>query len=671
MFYITILYFLIVLSTIINGDTVDIKILMKKPDIVNEYNSENIISSIINEFLKVNKIDSIPNIDSNIIINYYQPDSEKKYDVYNEDNSGYGDYLYNVVTGLKNSTYDMVIVDDRFLFSDYSMVKTFSIEYRMDYGFGSLHQHYSDLSEYSNTDDLKHHNRKIMNDCYFNRVDEEYNKKLYAFPYEFDFDVFYYYNDQPSLENFFTKDFSWNDLKLQSLPFLSENSTLSSPISIGLKDSDELLNYFIEYIADNYGLPYESKEMNVKSKEQRHNEYYNKFYSDSSDRDIYIPFKEYTMQFLGSNLSENLKIGVEQAFNDFVLKKKIIFKGKASHYFMKPKTVSVVLPPNGYSVINEKFLVLNNKSRINQSILKAVALKLTSPDMQLYKATKLGSIPTFNFFDQDNLDSYALSYCQTNSVICNLMKKLKPIHIKEMFHKNRYSTSFLEIQLLLPTKIKNFLLDNGHNHHTGLQSFFSHIFEAKVIPFEDLDVYTFIIYGLLSITVFAALFIMYILYKKRNHPYLKMISPNLCNLVIIGMVMSNVYPITHAHYNNVAVCKFLYVYGIVARNLIFIPTLSMMFRIYYIYTNKSKINFGKKLSNKYIYSVIGIILSVEIAVGMFIINYKEFFVVTLSKFDEPRYLYCAHYGILFHLTVIVIYYFVVVSIKLLYNIYIY
>eukprot|EP00833_Pecoramyces_ruminatium_P005249 jgi/Orpsp1_1/1179281/evm.model.c7180000068727.1 len=280
--------------------------------------------------------------------------------------------------------------------------------------------------------------------------------------------------------------------------------------------------------------------------------------------------------------------------------------------------------------------------------------------MQLHKAKVLNTIPAFNIKkeyrnskDGDG-DAVILSYCQEHQVICDLMKTLNPIWMTEMFYKNKFSAPFWEARLLLPNEIRKFILGKR-----DLKPIFSHILDAKVINSESNDIYVNIICVILAIYMFSAMFIIYLVYKYRNHPYLKMFSPHLCNLVIVGMIMCNIYPITHAHYTNTFICKFIYLIGIISRNLIFLPMVSMVYRIYYIYTNTSEVNFGRRVANKRIYLFISSILLIELVMGSLVVIFKDFFIVSLNDFDQDRLIFCAHHGTTLHVGFIILYSFTV------------
>eukprot|EP00833_Pecoramyces_ruminatium_P018415 jgi/Orpsp1_1/1192447/evm.model.d7180000093317.1 len=460
-----------------------IRILMKKPDIVNLNTKEN-YSTLFNDFLN-NNYSKKNNYNVKIVVDYYTPNCNAHYDVYNVNNSGYGDFLYHVIKYLKENTYDMFIMDDEFLFSDVSLVKNYYISRYFDFEENYLYKYYLELSDFINEETLaKNYDRDMLEKGY---VLEDDNKILYGLPFELDFDVLYYYEKEIDLKKYYWENQpDWENIL---------TSEFSSSLELGLGDAESLMNYFIEYVANLYDTPngdlFKKKKTEYETIHPNNElNYFDIFYKTSSDDNLYLPFKNHTHHYLGNDAIQKMNTTLSKAFETFSKKEKFIFKGKASYYSFKPPDTSIISLPKNYTVFNEKFLVINKNSGVKKEILIDTALALTSGEMQLHKAKVLNTIPAFNIKkeyrnskDGDG-DAVILSYCQEHQVICDLMKTLNPIWMTEMFYKNKFSAPFWEARLLLPNEIRKFILGKR-----DLKPIFSHILDAKVINSESNDIY--------------------------------------------------------------------------------------------------------------------------------------------------------------------------------------
>jgi len=745
------------IATATNPDETEkvIKILIEKPHPLEIQYKDDVLSTINNHFMQQNfdndilrnvrlefsycdkgNEDESQKVSKNEVTSKYMNDSE------------YVNYLKCVIKHSQDSEYDMLLLDDKFLFSDLSFVENIRIE--EIFGFRKLYKNYVDLSSYSLNHDLSFHNRKIM-------IDGKYNKEIiYGLPYDFDFDVLFYHDDTSHIGNLPLE--SWDDLlkmgsSINTLPEnlnspsptnlstdknnetpstkntnntissntpsvernitspgnqsskqnnttsssssntqsskansissntpteknnsiadtvsndkqakdkrdnLSQTSSLSenfnAPLSIPLNDRNQLLSLLVEYISEKRNLTFAEKTTNRK--------YYEYFY-DTQSYDLYRDFRSFVENCSGLSIPEILNVKYKEALQSFVSGEKKFFKGKMSHYPYLKKfsniTFSTTLPPKRFSVVNEHFLVINKHSKKNMDMLVEAIFQLTSKEMQYFR-TSLDYLPTYNM-SLGATDEVVGAYCQDHMDLCQMIDEMDEIHVQKTFKKDKFSVTFMEIRLLLPLAMKKFLENNNIN---SIIKSFTNIMEVKIFRFKYPDSYTIALYILLFIYVVFLSFVIYLVYRNRKHPYLKVISPDFCILVMIGLITNSFTPVLLTHITSTFVCRFIYVQGVVSRNLIFIPLLTVVLRIYCIYNNKSRVTFGKQLNNKRLLRYIGFFLLFFFIGSMIIAIVKEFYIITLGDINNIRYLKCYHHGTKFHVIAGAIYYTIIVSIK--------
>eukprot|EP00833_Pecoramyces_ruminatium_P010526 jgi/Orpsp1_1/1184558/evm.model.c7180000090024.1 len=112
----------------------------------------------------------------------------------------YNSYYSSFVEEIQKSDYDMMIVDDRFLFSDYSYIKSDFVVSAA--GILDFHENYVDLTKEVKKEELSFHNEDVLSRCYL-------DDHLYALPFEMDFDVIYGHNANVQKDLEFK---TWNDL---------------------------------------------------------------------------------------------------------------------------------------------------------------------------------------------------------------------------------------------------------------------------------------------------------------------------------------------------------------------------------------------------------------------------------------------------------------------------
>eukprot|EP00833_Pecoramyces_ruminatium_P006366 jgi/Orpsp1_1/1180398/evm.model.c7180000073244.1 len=568
-----------------------IKILMKKPNSFEAQNLET-YNYLINEYF-TNK-NSTDNVNIEIEFSYCDETNviKKVMNILNKEyynDSEYVNYLTCIIKHLKNPIYDMMILDERYLFSDISLIENFIIE--DNFNFRKLHQNFVDFSLYINNNDLSHHDKMILKDGNF-------MEKIYGLPYEFDFDLLYYKGESNKFNNYIIEDNKiWNDMITTST---NKNET-KYPIRIAFDDNDELLNLFIEYTSTLYNIqkfrnPYNST-TNIITKDNYNSYYFNIFYNEQSST-LFNSFRNFVDKCSELNMETKLKMDMEKTYKYFYEENNSIFKGKASQYFFfqsnNNQGIDISILPKGYCAINEKYLVINRNSNKPLDKLVKIALQLTSKEMQFYKAKKLGSIPTFNFTKDDEIIK---NYCKENSKLCSIIEKVKQLPIKDFFKINDYSASFMEIRLLLPNIIKNFL-ENGKLE--PIISAFKNIEVIKMTTPYKIDKSILGLYIFMNILVLISFFVIIMIYKYRKHPYLKIISPRFSNLIIFGFILNIFTPFFLIQNYSILRCKISYIYGNICKSLILLPMFTISLRIFYIYTNKSKVNFD---INSYRFSI--------------------------------------------------------------------
>jgi len=605
------IYVLVLFSVNCFAEEITIQILTERPDFINEKYWKTYSSSIEN-YLKSNLGQETSN-DISISFSYNSDEPSDK-----TKEKDYENYVKYVVEQLKSSTYDMVILDDKFLFSDNSFVESSYVETL--FNVRKINQFYYDMTNDINKNDISFNDPKVLEDGY-------YDNRLYGLPYELDFDLLYHKN-QENLNVDNLDNVSWDDL-LHTI-----NSSGKSVISMAYGNDDELLNFFTEYTNSKYHFSGE-KEDN-----------FDVFYNDTS-KDLFTSFNEFVTTSNSMVITNLVNHTIENAYNEFTNDQSVFFKGKASHYpFLvqgndNSKTISASLPPKNFSVLVKKYLVINKNSKIDKNILIRVALQLTSKEMQLYKAKQFGSIPTFDISQKDQDSSIGI-YFQDYPVIGRYLEKMNRVHIKDIF-KSRYAAPFMEIRLLLPQNLKNYLIKKDDQFITDI---FENIKNLVMKRSDNKEISLFFLYIPMIIFTAVSCAVMYLVYKYRKHPNLKVFSPHFCNLVIFGYVIDIIStPFFMIQDNSIGKCHYWYVYETVVTELILLPLVAITFRIYSIYHNKSKLVNGNKLDNKHLFVYIIVFMSVMTVIVTCISTFiLKFYVKSYGNIDTYRLAECDYDG---------------------------
>lgn len=597
--YKAILFIIALSSAIINAENIELRILMKLPDFFGtvdidewRYNYEESINQFINDS------------DITLHFNYYFSDPvNQTYNSYS--------YFYNAIdiyALIEEQMFDMVVMDNRLLFSELSFVEDMILPYYFNSHRKPSVELLMDLSDDFKKEDLNYHDKKILSDGY-------YDGKLYGLPFEMDYEVLYYRKNDAdeNLNNWISnmEKESWDTL-------LSKMTSASSPypLNIGLGYDEDLLNLFLEYTSNKYTL---SKEYDP--------DYFKVFYNETAD-DVFNSFHNFMMKYTLDNVEDSIYLSLEDAFISFISGGSTFFKGKASHHqmFSSDSMIASTLPPQFISSKSYKYLTINKASLVSKEILIEVAKKLTSKEMQLFRAENFGTIPTF---DTTNKELDAVNkYCENYSLLCDQLGKIKPIYIKDIFNTENKEPYF-NIELDFPDYMRDYLIYDDY-------SIISFAFQNNnEYITSHLGIYGAFSYLFVSFTIACLIFIIVYVHLKSNHPYLKVISPKFCNLIIIGCIMSLIKCLMNLPPYSITKAKFTSVYGAINTSLIYIPMFVVTMRIYRIYNSETVIS--RKLTNTRLFIVISV-LTLAVALYRFVICFcTEFYYQAYADTLSPRY----------------------------------
>lgn len=635
---------------IVSGEKTIINILMKQPNMPDtlynkdwEFNYEN----MINKYLKENNANDVElqNVEIRFIFNeYYIDDFEYYY------------YTKSIMENWKKGDFDLMIFDDRFLLCEIAFMESDWPLYELDERFPTLNL-LENLFDYIEEEDLSYHDSKILKDAM-------YEDKLYGLPYEIDFNVLYYKNENEKAKEI-AKDIehiTWKKIWYQLKP--------SEPLEIALGDEDSLLDFFIEYTNNYYNT---TKEYDK--------EFYKVFYNETSEN-LVTSFRDFLIDFTGSNstnlnviprvnetyyinwfLNNTLWLSYDQAYSSFIYENSsAFFRGRASHYpiFQYEPNISISLPPKGVSTLTERYLVVNKKSNKDKNLLTKIALQLTSKDIQLYRAKHFGSVPTFNI-TKKNEDLIINSYCQFLPEICNLIENVKRLYLRDVF-KSKLSVPFYEVRVKLAYIMKIRLLSNVRMFVETTIFHLKNIYELITYDLGSQVILAYFISGVMTILL---IFVIYLVYIQEDQPYLRVISPKFCILIIVGCILNLTKALECLPPYSIFKIKLFSVLYNIGIGLIYIPMIVVTYRIYSIYKWNS-LN-SEYLSNNVLYIgvfVIILILSIySIIMSLFSeIFYMPYGDISTSRFpsyeSQENIYYQNCINIFFHIIVVLFFYYI-------------
>jgi len=160
------------------------------------------------------------------------------------------------------------------------------------------------------------------------------------------------------------------------------------------------------------------------------------------------------------------------------------------------------------------------------------------------------------------------------------MEKMKRIYIRDIF-KSDTMVPFFEIECYFPRLFKSFYLYSNVDY---VISPFKHMNEFIT---DHLGVYGVLSIIFIILTILFFIFIIFMTYKLKNHPYIKVISPIFCNLIVIGCIFNLIKVIKFIPPYSETKIKIFLILGTLGTNLIYIPMFVVSYRIYHILKKRS------------------------------------------------------------------------------------
>jgi len=583
-------------SMTIKGEKSTVKILMENKSSKQEY-----FNDLKNFILSTSDDSNDARVDENIIITDVDIEFTNLNETfYKKDNKP---LITEIVNHLKNVDYDIMALDDQFLFNDISNIASSYVE--NTFSTKKIHDYYLDLTNEISKDVLAFHHPEALNGGYF-------DGKLYALPYEVDYTVLYSTNNN-STANYTT----WDDL-LSLKPQLGHQRILTLPLG----DNDELLNTLIEYTSNKY---------DISNKKGGNNDNFEIFYNEKS-KELYSSFSNFLGKVsIPSTLNDTLEFTQDKAYNSFLNNESLLYRGKISQLKTikdgsKNQTISLILPPGNKSMMYRQYLVINKNSKVNKDKLIQIAKKLTSKKLQLFRSLQFGNIPTFDFSKREN--DYTIDlYCKTNEDLCNLTKNIDSIQVKDVFNNPPNGAPYMEARLLLPEMIKSYL--NTNNDEIVVQGFDNT--KNLVMNTSLAKKYNYLLivmFALMAIFVIGAFVIIYLLHKYKNHPNIEIYSPGYCSIIIIGFVLGIVSPLFLYFTNTIWECEVFYIYNIIYTNLIILPMVAIVLRNYYHHSNKRLITF----------IILWLLLMIGVGIGVLFLS--KTYILSIGSISNYRFPSC-------------------------------
>jgi len=581
-----------------------IKILTKLPDVIQVIDLEDWKNNYqwkMNEyFKKINESDADLK-DVTLEFAYYD------YGVVGNSSLGLQfNYLNDVISSISNGEYDMVIMDERSLFSELSFMESDWIEYYLLTRRPSIDNFVNFSEKKIETQfPLDFNDPKILKDA-------RYQGDLYGLPYELDFDLLFYERENLKAKNLVEtmEHHTWDTLVHEIFP---------DPLKISLGEDNNMLNFFVEYAYNHYNL--------TKAYDP---DYFHAFYNDTAEG-FYQSFYDLVSNYTNNDMYKTLMLSQDEALQSFLHGESIFFKGKASYSSLiqniSDKPIGSSLPPKHISAMTEKFLMVSKFSSIDQKILIKAAGQLTSKEMQLLRANEFGSIPTFDVFQKDK-DPDLSSYCQTHEELCHYLETMHRVYVKDVFSL-KYSSPFYEIIVLLVPIIKTYLRE-----YNIPKMIFSFKNINELITF-NLGLYGILAKIFIAIIAIISIIMIVLVYKHRNHPYLKLISPMFCIMILIGCTLNmvKIYQIFPPY--SIVLAKMMFIISIIGTNLIYIPMISVTYRIYRIHSSNSIL--PSAFTNRNLIIGTFIAISVSVIYGFVVIFTQEFYYLPFGSLRSPRF----------------------------------
>jgi len=344
---------------------------------------------------------------------------------------------------------------------------------------------------------------------------------------------------------------------------------------------------------------------------------------------LFNSFHRFVSSCTNNNTESSIYLNSGEAFLNFINGESSFFYGKASQntFFNSLPNISSVLPPKFISTVSEKYLAINNNSEINPNILLRLALQLTSKDFQLFKAKHFGSIPTFDF-TKKNKDNDIKQYCENNLELCQTIENMQRIYIRDVFRTKKCAPYF-QIQSFLPNIIRNFLVEKD------ISEIVSAFRNNDELITDSVGVYGIVVYIITIIFIIISIIIIVYTFIHRNHPYLRVISPMFCIMILIGCIMSVVrylFDLMPFYPGKGRICQLFFS---LSTSLIYIPMFAVTYRIYRIYKSTSYIS--RTLSNSFLYIVVAVLISVLFLYNVILTITCEYYYISIGNINSARY----------------------------------
>lgn len=534
-------------------------------------------------------------------------------------------YIHDIFEKVKNRSFDILIINENFLFGGNEKIKSSFINTM--YGDDFIPTNFENIGwieqkEYET--DINLFNKELLEGG-------KYKNNYYFLPYEINFDVIFSYQQK------IDQNIKWSD-------FL-ENKEI--PLMIAYDDDYELYKYFIEVVNDKYDL------MN--------SENYKDLYSGKESNEFYQSFKNSILNM--KKLNSYREANTYQVIKDFLDYNVNVVKGKASYYsniyfesirgssnfnfFFKFQEDDFNISVNKNNILEKKYITICKNSDIDYNTLAKVILYLTSEDNQLDRFIKIGSIPTLDFNKNKNYkrkcetefygDSDGNSNGNVNS-ICNHISSLKDINFINMNKvvENPKSPSLFETITYLENGIHNFINSNDKNSVTNMvENIWNVLTEKESFKVERYYIYiplftSMIILGIVEILIFI----------KRNHQLMKLFSPYHCMIFVLGIILNIYILYINMNIKEIDNCKSFHLISSISTYLLFISSFIISLRIYIIYRGKANVNKGKKINkNMNILFIILFLVCTGFSVYIYYF-YEKFYLITFGTINFYRKIEC-------------------------------
>jgi len=207
------------------------------------------------------------------------------------------------------------------------------------------------------------------------------------------------------------------------------------------------------------------------------------------------------------------------------------------------------------------------------------------------------------------------------------MEKMKRIYIRDIF-KSDTMVPFFEIECYFPRLFKSFYLYSNVDY---VISPFKHMNEFIT---DHLGVYGVLSIIFIILTILFFIFIIFMTYKLKNHPYIKVISPIFCNLIVIGCIFNLIKVIKFIPPYSETKIKIFLILGTLGTNLIYIPMFAVTYRIFHILKSKSLKHNG--LTDKQLFIGVMSIISLSIIYNIVIIFICKFYYECKNNIEYSR-----------------------------------